>query len=157
MEELYIMQRAILVGVNLNDPHFDQSMAELERLVQACDIEVVGALVQNLEKISLATYVGSGKVSEILSLVRQSDADIVIFNDELSPSQIRNISKTRLDTQIMDRTALILKFCAARQNPRGQLQVEVAPLQYMMPRLIGLRQSLEQQTGGVGTTNPWLR
>jgi GTPase len=147
------MQRAILVGVNLGDPDFQRSMAELARLTEACDIEVADAIAQNLDKVNSATYVGTGKLPEIMSLFKANDANLVIFNDELSPSQIRNIEE-ELDSEIMDRTALILEIFARRAKTReAKLQVEVAHLQYMLPRLIGLRQSLEQQTGGVGTTN----
>lgn len=147
------MQRAILVGVNLGDPDFERSMEELDGLTGACGIETAGIITQNLEKITPATYVGSGKLPEIVSMLRAADADIVILNDELSPSQIRNLEK-KLDSAIMDRTALILEIFASRAKTReAKLQVEVAHLQYMLPRLVGLKQSLEQQTGGVGTTN----
>ena len=147
------MQRAILVGVNLDDPNFEKSMEELEGLTQACDIVVAGTMTQNLDSLNNATYIGTGKVSEVYSLLKTFDADVVIFNDELSPSQIRNLEE-ELKCSIMDRTALILEIFARRAKTReAKLQVEVAHLQYMLPRLVGLRQSLEQQTGGVGTTN----
>lgn len=147
------MQRAILVGVNLGDPDFERSIEELDGLAGACDIETAGIITQNLDKINPATYVGSGKLPEIAAMTRAFDADLVIFNDELSPSQIRNLEQ-ELDCSIMDRTALILEIFSRRAKTReAKLQVEVAHLQYMLPRLVGLKQSLEQQTGGVGTTN----
>lgn len=147
------MQRAVLVGVNLGDPGFEKSMDELEGLAQACDIEPVDTVIQNLETLNAGYYIGMGKVREIKLLVDAHGADTAIFNDELSPSQIRNLEEA-LDCTIMDRTGLILEIFARRAKTReAKLQVETANLQYMLPRLVGLRKSLEQQTGGVGTTN----
>ena len=147
------MQRAVLVGVNLGDPHFERSMEELKGLALACDIEPVGTVTQNLDAINNGCYLGTGKVPEVGTYMRAADAGLAVFNDELSPSQLRNLEK-ELGCVIMDRTALILEIFARRAKTReAKLQVEVAHLQYSLPRLIGLRQSLEQQTGGVGTTN----
>ena len=90
MEE--IMQRAILVGVDLNsDKNFEYSVEELRNLAEACNVEVVGLLTQKLERVNSACYIGTGKVEEVALLVAQNDANLVIFNDELSPSQIRNL------------------------------------------------------------------
>jgi len=147
------MQRAVLVGANLGDPDFEKSMEELEGLAQACDIEPVDTVVQKLETLNAGYYIGMGKVKEIKILVDMYGADTVIFNDELSPSQIRNLEEA-LGCTIMDRTGLILEIFARRAKTReAKLQVETANLQYMLPRLVGLRKSLEQQAGGVGTTN----
>lgn len=147
------MQRAVLVGANLGDPGFEKSMEELEGLAQACDIEPVDTVVQKLETLNAGYYIGMGKVKEIKILVDMYGADTVIFNDELSPSQIRNLEEA-LGCTIMDRTGLILEIFARRAKTReAKLQVETANLQYMLPRLVGLRKSLEQQAGGVGTTN----
>jgi len=147
-------QRAILVGLDLNDKgNFERSMQELGRLAQACEIEVVGEITQRLDGVNNAHYIGKGKVQEVVAILAIRDATIAIFNDELSPSQIRNLEEF-LECQIMDRTSLILEIFARRAKTReAKLQVEVAHLQYMLPRLIGLRKSLEQQSGGVGTTN----
>ena len=147
-------QRAILVGLDLNDKgNFERSMQELGRLAQACEIEVVGEITQRLDGVNNAHYIGKGKVQEVVAILAIRDATIAIFNDELSPSQIRNLEEL-LECQIMDRTSLILEIFARRAKTReAKLQVEVAHLQYMLPRLIGLRKSLEQQSGGVGTTN----
>ena len=147
-------QRAILVGLDLNDKgNFERSMQELGRLAQACEIEVVGEITQRLDGVNTAHYIGKGKVQEVVAILAIRDATIAIFNDELSPSQIRNLEEL-LECQIMDRTSLILEIFARRAKTReAKLQVEVAHLQYMLPRLIGLRKSLEQQSGGVGTTN----
>jgi len=146
-----ILQRAILVGVDVNsDPNFDYSMAELENLAEACDVEVVGQISQNLPRAHGATYIGTGKVDEVVQSIDMNDANLVIFNDELSPSQIRNL-EGQLDCKVIDRTLLILDIFAKRAKTReAQLQVEIAQLQYMKPRLIGLTSSLSRQGGGIG-------
>ncbi|KFM99118.1 GTPase HflX [Bacillus clarus] len=152
MEEL--VQRAILVGVNLgNESDFEYSMEELTNLAEACDVEVIGQVTQNLQRVNPSHYIGKGKIEEVAAYVKEADANIVIFNDELSPSQIRNLEED-LDCKVIDRTILILDIFAQRAKTKeAQLQVEVAHLQYMMPRLIGLRESLGRQSGGVGTKN----
>ena len=143
MEE--IIQRAILVGVDLNN---DKNLAE------ACSVQVVGVLTQKLERVNPACYIGTGKVDEVALLVEQNDANLVIFNDELSPSQIRNL-EYGLQCKVIDRTILILDIFASRAKTReAQLQVEVAQLKYMMPRLIGLNASLSRQAGGIGSKGP---
>ena len=153
MEE--IMQRAILVGVDLNsDKNFEYSVEELRNLAEACNVEVVGLLTQKLERVNSACYIGTGKVEEVALLVAQNDANLVIFNDELSPSQIRNL-EAGLQCKVIDRTILILDIFARRAKTReAQLQVEVAQLRYMMPRLIGLNASLSRQAGGIGSKGP---
>ncbi len=152
MEEL--LQRAILVGVNLgNEADFAYSMEELANLTEACDVEVIGQVTQNLQRVNPSHYIGKGKIEEVAAYVNEIDANMVIFNDELSPSQIRNLEED-LDCKVIDRTILILDIFAQRAKTKeAQLQVEVAHLQYMMPRLIGLRESLGRQSGGVGTKN----
>ena len=153
MEE--IIQRAILVGVDLNnDKNFDYSVEELKNLAEACSVQVVGVLTQKLECVNPACYIGTGKVDEVALLVEQNDANLVIFNDELSPSQIRNLEHG-LQCKVIDRTILILDIFASRAKTReAQLQVEVAQLKYMMPRLIGLNASLSRQAGGIGSKGP---
>ncbi|MGH0427759.1 GTPase HflX [Bacillus hominis] len=152
MEEL--LQRAILVGVNLGkEADFAYSMEELANLTEACDVEVIGQVTQNLQRVNPSHYIGKGKIEEVAAYVKGADANMVIFNDELSPSQIRNLEED-LDCKVIDRTILILDIFAQRAKTKeAQLQVEVAHLQYMMPRLIGLRESLGRQSGGVGTKN----
>ncbi|PGZ07649.1 GTPase HflX [Bacillus cereus] len=152
MEEL--LQRAVLVGVNLgNEDDFAYSMEELTNLAEACDVEVMGQVTQNLQRVNPSHYIGKGKIEEVAAYVNEIDANMVIFNDELSPSQIRNLEED-LDCKVIDRTILILDIFAQRAKTKeAQLQVEVAHLQYMMPRLIGLRESLGRQSGGVGTKN----
>lgn len=146
--------RAVIVGVNLNDrPGFAYSMEELANLAEACNIEVVGQLTQNAVKINSSHYIGTGKIDELSALALGSDASTVIFNDELSPSQIRNL-ESALQKRVIDRTILILDIFAERARTReAQLQVEVAKLQYMLPRLVGLRESLGRQGGGSGLKN----
>ncbi|HFK1712672.1 GTPase HflX [Bacillus cereus] len=152
MEE--VLQRAVLVGVNVgNEDDFAYSMEELTNLAEACDVEVIGQVTQNLQRVNPSHYIGKGKIEEVAAYVQEIDANVVIFNDELSPSQIRNLEED-LDCKVIDRTILILDIFAQRAKTKeAQLQVEVAHLQYMMPRLIGLRESLGRQSGGVGTKN----
>ncbi|MEI4832163.1 GTPase HflX [Bacillus sp. FJAT-53711] len=152
MEKL--VQKAILVGVNLNSQNdFEYSMEELANLAEACDVEVIGQVTQNLHRVNPSHYIGTGKIEEVSAFVKEADANLVIFNDELSPSQIRNL-EADIDCKVIDRTILILDIFAQRAKTKeAQLQVEVAHLQYMMPRLIGLRESLGRQSGGVGTRN----
>lgn len=152
-----INQKAILVGVDLNNrADFRHSMEELHDLSTACHVEVVGEVTQQLKQINPSTYIGTGKVQDLLKLIEQTDANVVIFNDELSPSQIRNLEAT-LNCKVIDRTILILDIFSIRARTKeAQLQVEIAGLQYMLPRLIGLRASLSRQSGGVGTHNRGL-
>ena len=144
--------RAILVGLNVNrsDDDFERSMNELKELTRALDLEVASTVTQSLSSPDNSTYIGSGKVEEIKSSLDIFDADIIIFNDSLSPMQLRNLEKA-LDTEVMDRTGLILQIFAARAKTReARLQVEYAQLQYMLPRLAHMRTSLSRQGGGSG-------
>ncbi|WP_410513138.1 GTPase HflX [Paenibacillus sp. BR2-3] len=149
-----IQQEAIIVGVQLqNKTNFAYSMEELRNLAAACDIKVTGELSQKASRINPTHYIGTGKIQELAALLEEKEATIVIFNDELSPSQIRNL-ESALDQQVIDRTILILNIFAERAKTKeAQLQVEVAQLQYMLPRLTGLRESLGRQGGGSGLTN----
>ncbi|MEK4205091.1 GTPase HflX [Paenibacillus odorifer] len=149
-----IREKAIIVGVQLqNETNFAYSMEELSNLAAACDLEVVGELSQKASRINPSHYIGTGKIEELSALLEAHDAPIVIFNDELSPSQIRNL-ESALDRQVIDRTILILNIFAERAKTKeAQLQVEVAKLQYMLPRLTGLRESLGRQGGGAGLKN----
>lgn len=147
-------QRAVLVGIERQrQTDFAETMAELEQLADACGVETVGQLSQKSEQPNPSSYIGSGKVEELKILLRQCEASIVVCNDELSPSHIRNLEKA-LQCKVIDRTLLILDIFAQRaRTMEAQLQVEVARLRYMLPRLIGLRESLGRQSGGVGTKN----
>lgn len=144
--------KAIIVGVNLGGDSFD-TFDELFNLAAACNIEVVGSLTQNLNRINVQYYIGTGKVTELQQVVSEEGADAVIFDDELSPTQIRNLEE-RLDCRVLDRTVLILDIFDRRAKTReAQLQVEIARLQYMLPRLVGSNDSLGRQVGGSGVHN----
>lgn len=147
-------QKAVIVGVQLqNQTDFAYSMEELRNLAAACYIEVADELSQKASRINPSHYIGTGKIQELLALLEAHDAQVVIFNDELSPSQIRNL-EAALERTVIDRTILILDIFAERAKTReAQLQVEVARLQYMLPRLVGLRASLGRQGGGAGLKN----
>ena len=144
--------RAILVGLNTgrSDDEFERSMDELKELTKAIDIEVASTVTQSLNTPDKGTYIGSGKVQEIAAALDVLDASIIIFNDLLSPMQVRNLEKI-LDTEVIDRTGLILQIFAKRAGTReARLQVESAQLQYMLPRLVGMGKTLSRQGGGSG-------
>ena len=149
------MYKAILVGANLySDGLINYYMEELESLALAREIEVLYSITQALNKISAKFYIGSGKVLEIRTFVENLDADIVIFNNELSGSQIRNLEK-EIGVRVIDRTLLILDIFASRAKTKeAMLQVEIAQLEYMLPRLSGLAESLGRQQGGIGSRGP---
>lgn len=147
-------ERAILVGANIDyQDNFLKLMDELENLADACDIEVVGRETQNLIEVNNSLYIGKGKAEEISQKVEALDVDMVIFNNELSGKQMRNLSKI-INCEILDRTALILEIFSRRARTKeAKLQVEVARLEYMMPRLVGMHTSLGRQGGGSGFFN----
>lgn len=146
------MERALLVGVNLNDGEdYKLSLAELESLAQACDMEVVGLIEQNLPEVHKAFYIGTGKVDEVKDEAEEQEADIVIFDNSLSPMQLRNL-QDKIGVPVMDRSTLILDIFAKRaRSGEAKLQVEVARLQYMLPRLVGLHAALSRQGGASGS------
>lgn len=148
---MIMKQIGIIVGVNVkNEEHFCEGMQELIALSDACDIEIVDSLVQNADSINKATYLGKGKLAELSELARAQGAEVVIFNGELTASQIRNIQEV-VDTVVLDRTNLILMIFASRAKTReAKLQVEVVRLQYELPRLIGANENLSRQAGGIG-------
>lgn len=143
---------AIIVGVIYNHQGYDieVSMKELEALADACNIEVVDEMTQKLDHINNATFIGSGKVEELRMMVEATKANLVIFNEELSPAQIMNLEEG-LQVEVTDRTALILRIFASRaQTKEAKLQVEIATLRYMLPRLIGMSEGIYSQQGGSG-------
>lgn len=146
------MDKVLLIGVNTGaDDNFEHSMEELALLAEACEMEVVGSMTQNMSYINKGLYVGTGKIEEIKEEAAWTGADILLFNDSLTPSQIRNI-KDETGVAVMDRTTLILEIFASRAKSReAMLQVEVARLQYMLPRLVGLHEALSRQGGGSGS------
>lgn len=128
-------------------------MSELEELVKACQMQPIGSVVQNLKEINSAFYVGSGKLEEIKDKINELHPDLVVFNNELSPSQLKNL-ELKLDIQILDRTSIILNIFALRaKTNEAKMQVEIAKLRYMLPRLSGLHLSLGRQGGGSGFSN----
>ena len=155
-EQLEMIDRAFLVGVNVNgDPDYERSMAELAELAKACHMEVVGKAEQNLPSVNQAFYVGTGKVDEIKAAASMLGASIVIFDNSLTPSQLRNL-QNRLELTIMDRTNLILEIFSKRAKTKeAKMQVEIASLQYALPRLIGMGEVLSRQggTSGGGMSN----
>lgn len=146
------MERVLLVGVNLNDGEdYLTSLEELGALAGACDMEVAGVTSQTLEAVHKAFYIGTGKVDEVKRLAANCDVDVIIFDNSLSPMQMRNLQE-RLEKPILDRSALILDIFARRARSReAKLQVEVARLQYMLPRLVGLHAALSRQGGASGS------
>lgn len=149
------MERALIVGVNISKDNkssaaFALAMDEMTSLVKACDMQPVGRVEQNMESANTATYIGTGKVEEVRTAVAELEADIVVFDNGLSPIQLRNLQRA-LDCPVIDRTTLILEIFSTRAHTReAKLQVEVARLQYMLPRLVGLHAALSRQGGASG-------
>ena len=146
--------RAILVGVAFDEAAIEASMEELSNLAEAAGCEVIGRMVQSAERRNGATLIGSGKVTELAELCEKMEADTVIFNEELSGMQLRNLEEA-LKVRVVDRTILILDIFASRAvSGEGKLQVELAQLQYRLPRLSGFGKALSRQGGGIGTRGP---
>ena len=145
-------ERAVVVGLCIGqDRQFEHSMEELISLCEACNMEVIAMLTQALPAPHQALYIGTGKVQEVIDTCVTSDADVVVFDNALSPSQVRNLS-TEIDKPILDRTALILEIFSDRAKTReAKLQVELARLQYLLPRLAGMGTALSRQGGGSGS------
>ena len=145
-------ERVILVGVNTGaEDDFDACMDELEKLAEACEMEAVGILTQNMPEKHRSLYVGTGKVEEIRQAAETLEADLIIFYDSLSPTQLRNLQK-EIGYPVMDRTALILDIFERRaKSSEAKLQVETAKLSYLLPRLIGMHEALTRQAGTSGS------
>ncbi len=153
-------ERAILVGVNTNDKDIlknstESTIAELAELAETAGAETAAWVLQNKSEIDVATYVGQGKLEEIKELIDANEPiDLLIFDDDLSPSQVRNIEE-ETDVTVIDRSRLILDIFAQHANSSaGKCQVELAQLKYMLPRLSGLGKSLSRLGGGIGTRGP---
>ena len=150
-------ERAILVGVEIKgDPHLwsvEDSLEELGLLARTAGAEVVSTLSQRLDRRTNA-YLGKGKLEELRDLRDEKQADVAIFDDELTPTQQRNLEEA-LGIKVIDRTALILDVFARRaQTHEGRLQVELAQHEYLLPRLVGQWSHLERLGGGIGTRGP---
>lgn len=142
--------KAILVGVAYDHMSYDLdiSIKELKDLADACDIDVKDVVIQHLSQISPQYYIGKGKVQELKELVNQDD--IVIFNEELTPLQVKNLTD-ELDVEVSDRSDLILRIFESRAKTKeAKLQVEIARNQYLLPRLAGMKKELYSQQGGSG-------
>lgn len=150
-------ERAYLIGVSLPNSSTAQAhehLDELEQLASTAGAEIVGRAVQGRTRIDGATFIGEGKVREVKEACERTGANLVIFDDDLSPAQSRNIEKI-LNLNIIDRTELILDIFARRAKTRSaQIQVELAQLEYALPRLVRMWDHLERQAGGIGTRGP---
>lgn len=155
-ETLEAPERCVLVGLELADAQWDleESLDELARLAESAGAEVVGRITQARSKPDPATYLGSGKVEELKALIHEAEASMVVFDDELTPAQARNLEKS-LEIKVLDRTQLILDIFAQRARTKeGKLQVELAQLRYLLPRLAGIGTALSRLGGGIGTRGP---
>lgn len=157
MEESELHQNVVVVLRRLpteTDDSFQERLDELVGLSDAAGGHVVAHVSQLRSTIDRALYIGSGKVSEVAEIAQANDADVVIFDNELSPAQIRNLEQ-QLPCRVIDRTQLILDIFARRaRSSEGMLQIEIAQLQYMLPRLTGRGVELSRLGGGIGTRGP---
>lgn len=147
-------EKCLIVGIQLSGSDEENDMEELTQLVEAAEGEVLGCVIQNRHSIDNRFYLGQGKLEEISNYAKELDVETVIFNDELSGSQLKNIEDI-IDARVIDRTTLILDIFARRAlTNEGKLQVELAQLKYKLPRLSGMRKDLSRQGGGIGTKGP---
>jgi len=152
-----VSERAILVGLQFDSSkytHAAESLDELKSLAKTAGAEVVGSFIQKREAPDRATLIGRGKMEELQRLVEEDEADVVIFDSELTPSQQRNIEE-KLDRKVLDRTALILDIFAQHAHSlEGKSQVEMAQMKYLLSRLSGKGVQLSRLGGGIGTRGP---
>jgi len=150
-------ETAILVGCFLDNRDEERarlSLEELHELADTAGVEVVDVVTQNRDRVDSAWYLGTGKIDEIAQRAEELDVDVIIFNDELSPSQTRNLDRV-FDCKVIDRTQLILDIFAGRaQSREGKIQVELAQYNYLLPRLAGQGRQLSRLGGGIGTRGP---
>jgi GTP-binding protein HflX len=156
-KEIINFERTVIVGIvtqNQNEEKLTEYLDELEFLTYTAGGEVIKRFSQKLEKPNPKTFLGTGKMDEISSYIKEKNISTVIFDDELSPSQQKNISKI-LDCKVLDRTNLILDIFAKRaETSYARTQVELAQCQYLLPRLSGMWTHLERQKGGIGLRGP---
>ncbi len=159
IQEKTQFNRAVLVGLDAfslsrEENADEESMEELAALLETAGGECVGVVTQSKDSPDPRTFIGEGKVGEVKELVEAMDADMVIFDNPLSPSQQRNLTEA-LKVGVLDRSALILDIFAQRARTReGRLQVELAQYKYLLPRLLGMWKHLERQEGAIGTRGP---
>lgn len=159
--KVQINYNAILVTLSIKEKNnkeyiedLDASIDEFVSLAEAANIKVVGNIIQNKDAVDVTYFIGKGKLNEIKEYARNLDANLIIFNHELSGSQIRNIEK-EIEIDVIDRTMLILEIFAKRaMTKEGKLQVELAQLKYRLPRLSGIGEKLSRLGGGIGTRGP---
>jgi GTP-binding protein HflX len=156
-KEIINFERTVIVGIvtqNQNEEKLTEYLDELEFLTYTAGGEVIKRFSQKLEKPNPKTFLGTGKMDEISTYIKEKNISTVIFDDELSPSQQKNISKI-LDCKVLDRTNLILDIFAQRaETSYARTQVELAQCQYLLPRLSGMWTHLERQKGGIGLRGP---
>lgn len=146
--------KALLVSVDTGEYDAEASLDELFELVKSAGADPVASVTQNLQKPETGTFVGSGKLQEIAEICEQQEIDLLVFDSELSPTQIKNI-EVATDVRVIDRTTLILDIFAQRaRSKEGKLQVELAQLKYMLPRLTGKGIAMSRLGGGIGTRGP---
>ncbi len=152
-------QRGVLVGLNSRalddeDNASETTLEELAALLETAGGECVGTVLQSKDSPDPRTFIGQGKLEEVKALVEAMGAELVVFDNSLSPSQLRALNE-ELKVQVLDREALILDIFAQRaQTKEGRLQVELAQYQYLLPRLTGMWTHLERQEGAIGTRGP---
>ena len=153
--EIQQKEKAILIGVihgELNLPTVEEHLEELELLAKTAGADVVGHVTQKLSRINPSFFLGTGKAEQIINQAKELDVSLIIFDDELSPAQIKNYSNLAKDIKVIDRSALILDiFNQHAQTKEAKTQVELARLEYMLPRLTRAWTHLERQMGGIGT------
>ena len=153
-------EKAILVGVSLqsqgiNYERMQEYLEELSFLAETAGAETVKIFTQNLDKPVHATFIGKGKLEEIKAYTEEHEIDMIIFDDELTPTQLRNIESVFSGIKVLDRTNLILDIFASRaRTAHAKTQVELAQYQYLLPRLTGMWTHLERQKGGIGLRGP---
>lgn len=151
------VENVLVIAVNQSEKSKRQIESSLDELVSLCKTaggQVQGVITQNRERIHPATYIGEGKLQEVAQIVRAEEIDLVVANNELSAGQVRNLADT-LDVRVLDRSQLILDIFAMRaQTKEGKLQVELAQLEYLLPRLHGQGANLSRLGGGIGTRGP---
>lgn len=149
-----VKQRAILVAVNTGSYDTETSLEELEELAFTAGAEVIGKVTQNLQTPNNTTYIGEGKLQNVKEFAIEQEVSLVIFDDELTGAQIRNIEDI-VQVDVIDRTMLILDIFAQRAlSNEGKLQVELAQQKYLLPRLYGMGKQLSRQQGGIGSRGP---